>query len=108
MARAWKEYDDRYQSTPDIAESPTRVHCGGERCVLDLGPGSGKPCLAAINPFIDHVQEIVLVDVSHAMLSVAQDYLRRNTRATVTAIIADFFRDGEALKAALESFPRPR
>jgi SAM-dependent methyltransferase len=108
MAQAWKEYDDKYQSTSDIADGPTRAHHGGERCVVDLGPGSGRPCLAAIKAFIEQIQEIVLIDVSQAMLSMAQDYLQRNTRAMVISIIADFFQDRDALNAGLESFPRPR
>ncbi|MCI0558855.1 MAG: L-histidine N(alpha)-methyltransferase [Nitrososphaera sp.] len=76
--------------------------------MVDLGPGSGKSCLGAIKSFIDHIQEIVLVDVSQAMLSMAQDYLQRNTRAMVTCIIADFFQDAKAFNTALKSFPRPR
>ena len=91
IAQAWKEYDDTYQSTTEIANGPTSVHHGADRCVVDLGPGSGKPCLAAITSFVDHVQEIALVDVSQAMLSMAQCYLQKNTRAIVTTIIADFF-----------------
>jgi uncharacterized SAM-dependent methyltransferase len=108
MAEAWKEYDDKYPSTSEIANGPTRVHYGGGRCVVDLGPGSGKPCLAAIESFIGHIQEIVLVDVSQAMLSMARCYLQRNTRAIVTSIIADFFQDATAVNSALESFQRPR
>jgi uncharacterized SAM-dependent methyltransferase len=108
MAQAWKEYDDTYQSTTEIANGPTNLHHGPDRCVVDLGPGSGKPCLAAITSFVDHVQEIALVDVSQAMLSMAQCYLQKNTRAIVTSIIADFFQDAKALNSALESFPRPR
>ena len=64
MAGAWKAYDQKYQSTSDIANGPTRNRYGGERCVVDLGPGSGKPCLAAITAYIDHIDEIVVVDVS--------------------------------------------
>jgi uncharacterized SAM-dependent methyltransferase len=108
MAGAWKAYDQKYQSTSDIANGPTRNRYGGERCVVDLGPGSGKPCLAAITAFIDHIDEIVVADVSQAMLSMAQDYLQRNSRAIVSSIVADFFQDTEALYAALKSFPRPR
>jgi hypothetical protein len=71
IALAWKEYDQKYQSTSDIANGPARNHYGGEHCVVDLSPGSGKPCLAAIKAFIDHIEEIVVVDVSQAMLSMA-------------------------------------
>jgi hypothetical protein len=34
MAEAWRAYDQKYQSTSDIANGPTRNRYGGERCVL--------------------------------------------------------------------------
>ena len=81
---------------------------GGEPCVIDLGPGSGKPCLAAIRSSLAHVREIVLVDVSSAILSIAQQYLQRNTQAEVNIIIADFLQDAEAVGAALTRSSRPK
>jgi SAM-dependent methyltransferase len=107
-ARAWKEWDDRYPLPWDITRGLIGDHYGGEQCVVDLGPGSGRTCLAAIGSFLDHIREIVLVDVSPAMLSIAQDYLQRNTQATITCVIADFLQDAEALDAVLKKFPQSR
>ena len=107
-AQAWKEWDDRYPLPWDITRGLIGDHYGGEQCVVDLGPGSGRTCLAATGSFLDHIHEIVLVDVSPEMLSIAQDYLQRNTQATITCIIADFLQDVTALDTALKDFPQPR
>jgi uncharacterized SAM-dependent methyltransferase len=110
MAQAWEEMEDRPPPrTWDITSGPIRDHYGeDERCVVDLGPGSGKPCLAATNAILDHIHEIVLVDVSRELLAMAQDYLQRNSPATITCIIADFLQDIEALDAVLKDFLRPK
>jgi SAM-dependent methyltransferase len=107
-AQAWKELDDKYQPPWDIAHSLIGNRYGGERCVVDLGPGSGQPSLAAIGPFLGYIREIILVDVSSSMLSIARECLQRNTRATVSCIIADFLQDANALDTALKGFPQPR
>jgi SAM-dependent methyltransferase len=107
-AQAWKEWDDRYPLPWDITRGLIGDHYGGEQCVVDLGPGSGRTYLAAIGSFLDYIREIVLVDVSPEMLSIAQDYLQRNTQATITCIVADFLQDAEALDGALKKFPQPR
>ena len=107
-AQAFKKWDEESPPPWDITHGPSRDHYGGERCVVDLGPGSGQPCLAAIKVILDHIHEIVLVDVSPEMLSMAQDYLHRNTQAAITCIIADFLQDAAALDAVLKGFPRPR
>ena len=85
-AQAWKEWDDRYPPPWDTAPSLIGDYCRGERCVVDFGPGSGQPTLAAIRSFLDHIHEIVLVDVSQAILAIAQDYLYKNTQATSLAL----------------------
>jgi SAM-dependent methyltransferase len=107
-AQAWREWDDRYPLPWDITHRLIGDHYGGERCVVDLGPGSGRTCLAAIGSFLDHICEIVLVDVSPEMLSIAQAYLQRDTQTVITCIIADFLQDVTALDAALKDFPQPR
>jgi SAM-dependent methyltransferase len=107
-AQAWSQLDDKYPLPWDITQGLLGQHYGGERCVIDLGPGSGRPCLAAIRSRLGQFREIVLVDVSSAMLSIAQEYLQRNTQAVVSSIIADFLRDAEALGAALTGFAQPR
>jgi hypothetical protein len=56
-AQAWKELDDKYPPPWDIAYSLIGNHYGGERCVVDLGPGSGQACLAAIGPFLEHIRK---------------------------------------------------
>jgi uncharacterized SAM-dependent methyltransferase len=107
-AQAFKKWDEESPPPWDITHGPSQNHYGGERCVVDLGPGSGQPCLAATKVILDHIHEIVLVDVSPEMLSMAQDYLHRNTQAAITCIIADFLQDAAALDAVLKGFPRPR
>jgi hypothetical protein len=107
-AQAWKELDDRYPLSWDITRGLIGDHYGGEQCVVYFGPGSGRTCLAATGSFLGHIRKIVLVDVSPEMLSIAQDYLQRNTRATITCIIADFLQDVTALDTALKDFPQPR
>jgi SAM-dependent methyltransferase len=89
IAQAWKEWDDRYPPPWDTTPSLIGDYCKEERCVVDFGPGSGQPTLAAIRSFLDHIREIVLVNVSQAMLAIAQDYLHKNTQATITGIVAD-------------------
>jgi uncharacterized SAM-dependent methyltransferase len=107
-AQAWKELDDKYPPPWDKTPSLIGDYCRGERCVVDFGPGSGQPTLAAIRSFLDHIREIVLVDVSQAILAIAQDYLYKNTQATVTGIVADFLQDAATLDTTLEEFPSPR
>jgi uncharacterized SAM-dependent methyltransferase len=108
VAQAWKELHDRYPLPWDITQGLLGDHYRGERCVVDLGPGSGQPCLAAIRSFVGRLREIVLVDVSPAMLSVAQDHLQRNIRAAISSIVADFLEDAESLGAALRGCSQPR
>ncbi len=107
-AQAWKEMDDMYPPPWVINQGPILDHYGEVRCVVDFGPGSGQPCLAATKAILEHVREIVLIDTSAAMLSIAKDYLQRNTRVTVTCIIADFLQDTEALNVVLNGFSHPR
>lgn len=75
--------------------------------VVDLGPGSGKPCLNVIHPIIDRVRELILVDVSLEMLTLTEKHIETNTSKNVTSIVADFLLDINRLRAALDTFNLP-
>ena len=77
-------------------------------CVVDLGPGSGKPCLVVVQPGIKNIQKIILVDVSPDMLSGAEDYLNKNINISTVSVVADFLLDTDRLRTTLASFDSPK
>ena len=111
LANAWKTLtESNLPRTWDITSGPIRDNYRDERCVVDFGPGSGTPCRSAIQTLLDQnkIQDIVLVDVAPAMLAMAEDYLHRNTQATITSITADFMQDTHALNELLKGFSTPK
>jgi SAM-dependent methyltransferase len=106
-AQAWKEWDDRYPLPWDITRGLIGDHYGGEQCVVDLGSGTGRTCLAAIGSVLDHIGEVVLVDVSPEMLSIAQGYLQRNTPATITCVMPTSCRTRPRSMSRLMIFRNP-
>ena len=111
LANAYKTLAESHPPrTWDITSGPIRDNYREERCVVDFGPGSGIPCRSAIQALLDQnkIQDIVLVDVAPAMLAMAEDYLHRNTQATITSITADFMQDTDALNEVLKGFASPR
>jgi len=74
--------------------------------VVDLGPGSGKPCVAAIAPFNHRVRTILCIDVSAGMAEQAAKYISQQTFQEVDCIIADFMCDAVQLRSALDADQR--
>ncbi|TSC57750.1 MAG: hypothetical protein Greene041619_995 [Candidatus Peregrinibacteria bacterium Greene0416_19] len=74
-------------------------------CVVDLGPGSGKPCVAVTTGFRDRIARIVCVDVLPAMAHQAAQEIRNQTGKTVQCIIADFLRDADELRREIGALP---
>jgi uncharacterized SAM-dependent methyltransferase len=77
----------------------------GSITVVDLGPGSGWPCVATIQPFKTRVGTIVCVDTSEAMASQAAVFIQTETGIGVRCIVADFFRDAQQLRESLDGVP---
>ncbi len=75
--------------------------------VVDLGPGSGKPCLNVIHPIMDRVRSLILVDVSPEMLTLAEKHIESNTDIEVTSIVADFLLDINPIRTALNRCKLP-
>src|SRR5205814_1274887 len=101
-ARAWAVLAERHPMK-DVSGLPLDGQDGVT--VIDLGPGSGMPCVAAVAPFRDRVRSIVCVDTSAAMAEQAACLIRAETSRPVDCVVADFLRDGAQLRQALDAYP---
>src|SRR5947209_3805558 len=76
-ATAWTELTEHGQTPMQQAgRIPLDPVGDTDLTVVDLGPGSGKPCERVLGPIRDRVREIKLIDVSAAMLHLAKAHLR--------------------------------
>lgn len=106
-AKEWKTWADLHPMR-DITSIPLDKEVEGNVCVVDLGPGTGKPCIAAIQSFRHRVSEIVCVDTLPAMLTMAVEHIREETSLTVRGIVANFLQDADALREALDEIPQQK
>ena len=100
-AHAWATLADRHPMK-DIIGLP--LDGQGGVTVIDLGPGSGKPCVAAIAPFRDRVRVVVCVDASSDMAEQAARHIHAETSKEVHCIVADFLRDAFQLRKRLDAY----
>lgn len=93
----WKEWHHLHpmRETPSI---PLDAGVTREFDVIDLGPGSGDPCIAAITAHRNRVQEVICIDASLDMANLAADAIVEATGKPVVRVIADFLRDTKEIQ----------
>lgn len=106
-AEAWKVWSEHHPMK-HLSSLPLDEAMQGDVCVVDLGPGTGKPCVAVMQKFRDRVREVIGVDVSPPMLHMAMEHIRGHIAAPVRGIVADFLHDAGALAAVLKTVPRQK
>lgn len=93
----WKEWHQIHpmRDTPSIPldEGVTQAFD-----VIDLGPGSGDPCIAAIAVHRNRVKEVICIDASLDMANLAADAIVKATGEPVVRVIADFLRDTKEIQ----------
>ncbi len=106
-AERWRKLADHHPIR-ELPRIPGVEVVSPNLCVVDLGPGSGKPCLAVVQPMIKNIQQIILVDISPEMLKGAEDYLNQNINISTVSVVADFLLDTDRLHNTLTSFNSPK
>lgn len=106
-AEAWKAWSAHHPMR-ELPSLPLDDGVPGEICVVDLGPGTGRPCVAATREFGDRIGEVIGVDTSPAMLHLALQHIREHIVVPVRGIVADFLRDAETLAGDLRTVPHPK
>lgn len=106
-ARTWAERESLLPAE-QVAGVPLAGEIPPPLCVVDLGPGSGRPCVRVVRSLGRGVGQVVCVDTSVAMLALAGATIRAELGMDCTLVVADFLEDAARLRELLAAVRLPK
>lgn len=105
IAEKWRQWSMLHPQR-HVRSIPLDARVTDQFNLVDLGPGTADPSIAAVRDFRCRIQHVYCIDTSAAMGEMAAENYQRQLAMPATVIVADFLKDTEKILSVFESNTR--
>lgn len=106
-AERWREWAGLHPQS-SVRSIPMDEDAPSHAVVVDLGPGTADPSIAAITEFRDRIGQIYCIDTSSEIGVMAAENYQRTLQTPANVLVADFIRDTDKILSVISMDARAK